>query len=102
MAMSNNGYYSLQLLPIRLKMAFNASSGQCTVTTFNFYPKCADSLGNNTQPRARLPLSFLAMHVCMDNLTTKRTVQTFTSCTSRPDISQCLVVEILVDNMSNI
>ena len=30
------------------------------------------------------------------------TVQTFNSCTSRPDVCQCLVVETLVDNMSNI
>ena len=28
------------------------------------------------------------------------TVQIFSSCTGRPDVWQCLVVKILVDNMS--
>ena len=29
------------------------------------------------------------------------TVQVFNSCTSRPDVCQCMVVQRLVDNMSN-
>ena len=30
------------------------------------------------------------------------TVQTFNSCTSRPDVCQCMVVQTLMDNMSKI
>ena len=38
---------------------------------------------------------------CISIYTLFHTVQTFNSCTSRPDVCQCLVVQRPIDNMSN-
>ena len=69
----------------------------CKIRTDTCIVLLEDSLSNATFVQSTRTEILLGI---VSNSATCHTVQTFNSCASRPDVCQCLVVQIPIDNMS--